>query len=911
MADINEILGRNINSVRELKSAISELQNSLIGVDAASEEFKETSQKLTAAQEELNKVTRAGKDDNLAATDSIRGMEKQYKALYDQYKKLSEEQRNSDFGKNMAASLESLSTKLNDTKKDVGNFTNNIGRYAQGATEAFSQMGISLGALQTPMKMATGGAKSLGVALKGLAANPIGAIIMAVVVVLKLLVGIANRVKKAINDNEESSNRLREALSVFRPILDAVSNAFDFLGRVAVKVVEGLTKVAEKVWSIIPGFKKAIQSHKELAKATNELTKAQREASVVNSQKQAEIERLREEASATEDVTEKRKLLEEAKAMQAEVDQKNIELAQEELRIMTEYSKKTANSAAENDKLAAAQKKVNDAVAQGERNMRMYNKQLDATKKSTSGAGRAVDEYKKKAQDLYKQLIDNTKTETQKLTEKYEEEKKLLEKYHFDTKLLTKKYEKEIAEIRLNEWKKEQEEMKKAYDIWRDNTSRWYENLKAYATNNTEEIFIDVDKLMDAGNKIADLQQKTQKLLGEVQDDVAQMFQTIFESADLSKISDYSYIETILAHFYTDEGEANKVMNLFYTFGEEGWASFVEGIEKDVNELNDVFGLNIKNMPDAEAKAIQLGKDISQKIGEGIKSQIDESMRDVNLALIQGDLDSLKYDAGSMETSLAENSFIRLSMERNILEEELVMFEGTQEQKLEILQRYYEVCAEMRENEQRLVELDAERSREIMEGALDFGGAFENALNNIENLMQAEIDSGKLTEKESKRKQKALENLQKVQLAVAIANIAANTAAGIMDVWRSYTGELALNAETAAATGPAAVATKAALDAKSLASAILRTSTIAVQGGAQIAAAVGGYISKTSAAAEEAAGGGIGVVPATIDSTPYTYTRTVQTQEEIDAINRPIYVTVTDIEEGLGQRAQVVNESSF
>lgn len=198
-----------------------------------------------------------------------------------------------------------------------------------------------------------------------------------------------------------------------------------------------------------------------------------------------------------------------------------------------------------------------------------------------------------------------------------------------------------------------------------------------------------------------------------------------------------------------------------------------------------------------------------------------------------------------------------------------------------------------------------------MEGALDFGGAFENALNNIENLMQAEIDSGKLTEKESKRKQKALENLQKVQLAVAIANIAANTAAGIMDVWRSYTGELALNAETAAATGPAAVATKAALDAKSLATAILRTSTIAVQGGAQIAAAVGGYISKTSAAAEEAAGGGIGVVPATIDSTPYTYTRTVQTQEEIDAINRPIYVTVTDIEEGLGQRAQVVNESSF
>ena len=190
-------------------------------------------------------------------------------------------------------------------------------------------MGVSVGALQGPLKTATAGTKGLNASLKSLAANP-------VVIIATVLVGILVKVADAIKDNEELTNRLKEAFSAFKPILDAISNAFNFLAGIVVKVVEGLAKVGEKILSIIPGYKEAAKSHKELAKATNELTKATREANVENSKKQAEIERLREEASATEDVAEKKRLLEEAKAMQAEVDQKNIEIAQEELRIMQE-----------------------------------------------------------------------------------------------------------------------------------------------------------------------------------------------------------------------------------------------------------------------------------------------------------------------------------------------------------------------------------------------------------------------------------------------------------------------------------------------------------------------------------------------------------------------------------------------
>ena len=919
MADINEILGRNINSIKELKAAMNELKDSLIGVDASSDEYKETSEKLAAAQAELNKVTRAGKDDNDAAADSIRGLEKQYKALYDQYKLLSEEQRNSDFGKNMAESLSALSEKINDTKKEVGNFTSNIGRYAQGATEAFSKMGISLGALQTPMKLAAGGAKTVGASLKALIANPVGAVIMAIVVALKALHAIAERVKKAINDNEETTNRLRVAMATFKPVVDAVSNAFDFLAKIVVKTIENLAKVAEKIMSIIPGMKQAIKSHQDLAKATNDLTKAQREANVENSKKQAEIERLREEASAVEDVTEKRRLLEEAKAMQAEVDQKNIEIAQEELRIMEEYAAKTANSAEANDKLAAAQKKVNDAIAQGERNQRMYNKQLSATETTTKSATSTAVDYRKKAKELYDQVVEDSKDEITKLTEKYEKEKKLLEKYHYDTTLLTKQYNEKIHEIQLANWKKNMEVEEKSWQNWYNNVSRYYQNLKdEYAGDPVGLNDVTTTFLENAAEALEEFRADAETYLGDVEDDFRRMFETIFKNADLTQITDFNQIKQVLEDYLSDE-DYDAVMDLFNTFGEESWAAYVKGLENKVKELNDVYGLDIKNMPDAEARAHKLGQDLAENIGEGINVTLEQYSQDNQLLLYEHVKEWIDQGGNitNINDSITKANHELLQAQRDAMAKELDSFSGTQEQKLALLQAFYEAENELRQDELKAVELDAERTRAIWDSAFEaFDGltsSLDSVLNSINSVMQAEIDSGKLTEREAKRKERAIKRLEAIQLAVSIAGIAASTAAGIMDVWRGYAAELPVNAETAAATGPAAAATKAALDAKSLTSAIIRTATIGTQGAAQIAAAVGGYIAKSQASMNDGSNGGgtVGATPTLIDSTPYSYTRTVQTTEEEDEMNRPIYVMVTDIEEGLGHRATVTNESSF
>ena len=760
--NLNEILGRNIDSVKSLKTAIKELQDSLVGLDSESQEYKDTASKLTVAQDALKNTTRASIDANLAAKDSIVGMQKEYSKLYDAYKKLSDEQRNSDFGKNMAASLEKLSTSINNSKKDVGNFTSNIGRYAQGATEAFNTMGASIGGLQGPINAATNGAKGLNGVFSLISKHPILA-------VLGLIVTIFMKAAAAIKENEELTNRLHQAMAAFKPVLDLVANAFDFLAGIIVKVVEGMAKVGEKILSIIPGYKEAAKSHKELAKATDDLTKAQRENSVVNSKKQAEIERLREEASATENVTEKRKLLEEAKKMQAEVDASNIEMAKEELRIAEEYAAKTANSAEANDKLAAAQKKVNDLTAQAERNQRQLNRQLDATKSKTNETRHEVDTYKNKAEELFNSLQEWDKTEVQKLTEKYEKEKALLEKYHLDTKLLTKKFNKEMQDLQ--------------------------------------------DK---ADEEAARTRQENIEKAGE---------------------------------------DAIKAINTAMT-------------GKKIDVFKEVFSF-------------------------------DPS------------LTSFK----DMQNYMAEAEYTMLEQEKALYAQELANFKGTQDQKLALLEQYYGVCEEIYDRQDKLEELHKERRQEIWDSAFEsfdtFTDALDSVLTSIQNVMQAEINSGKITKQEADKKKDALKALQAVQLGVALASIAGSTAAGIMDVWRGYAAELPVNAETAAATGPAAAATKAALDAKSLTSAIIKTATLGTQGTAQIAAAIGGYIAKKAATPSEDSGAGVAATPALISTEPYSYTRTVQSTEEEDMLNRPLFVTVTDIEDGLNQRVTVTNESSF
>ena len=928
--NLNEILGRNIDSVKNLKSAIKELQDSMVGLDTDSQEYKDTASKLSAAQNALNATTKAGIEANLAAKDSIVGMQKEYNNLYDAYKKLSDEQRNSDIGKSMAESLSNLSESINNSKKEVGNFTSNIGQYAQGATEAFSQMGISLGALQTPMKLAAGGAKTLGASLKALIANPVGATIMAIVVAFKAFQAIAERVKQSIQGNEETQNRLTEAMSVFRPVLDGISNAFDFLAKLTVKVIEGFSKVAEKVMSIIPGMKKAIDSHKDLAKATNDLTKAERENSVILSQKQSEVETLRAEAAAATDATEKQQLLEEAKAKQMEIDQEYVNMAQEELRIMEEYAAKTANDAEANDKLAAAQKKVNDAIATGQKHQKEYNEQLKTTTNEINKNTSAVEDNREEAKELYEQLVEDSKDEITQLTEKYEKEKKLLEKYHLDTKLLTKKYNKDIAKIQSEAAKTRVENRKQQMDRELDDDARHFQNQQKLTKGEFKK----------ESNRLTDIQDTMISVMTEFEtlkkdETFGNLFEKIFNEGNYDMIGSLEYAIQLMPEL-KDELEA---------LGEEGFYNLSANIQRFLGKLQSTHGITIKNLQDFRDNEKILNQEIEDFSNKTVIGAVTATQKEEAEVLAENTANYYKSLLYKMEEALGENGshydFIgqfmtnlsaateyqtrALKVGYESLIEKKGLLEGlmddellSAEAKMALLEEYNRTVEEIASRQQELYDLDKERTSQMVDNLIGWGDGMASVLGTVQSSYESFIDSqlkaGYIDEQEARKKKERLQKLEKWQTNFSIATIAADAAAGIFSIWKGYSTEVGvINAQTAAAAGVGAAGIKAALDAKSLVSAISKSASLAGTAIAQITAASNGRIvSNNNFAAEGGSvGGGVGATPALMDSTPYTYSRTIQTTEEEERLNQPIWVSVEDISSALSHQVTVTDESSF
>ena len=893
---IEEILGRDINSVRDLKNAMNELADSMAKLSPETQEFKDASVQLAAAQEQLNNISRARKGNIDAEEGSIVALENEYRNLYNEYKRMGQAWRESEEGIDKANKLKAISEELNNLKQNVGNFKDNIGRYTQSMVDAFKMLGVNVSGLIGPFKTATQGVNGLSAAMK---ANPIGMIIAAI----QVLITLFKKVKDAVSSNEELQMRWNQAMAAFKPIADGVTNVIDGLAKAFVGLVEGISKAIKAVREFFTfseeGKKKLKEQQKlydDIAQSQVKLTKAQREYSVQNAKDSAAVERLREEASETENLQEKKDKLIEAKNIQAEIDARNLEIAQEELRILQEQAQTTANDAEMNDKLAQAMVNVANAEAAAASNARRFNKEIKAATSSTKSASSGAKNYREEAKKIYEETIENSKDEVQKLTEKYQKEKKLLEKYHYDTKLLTKKFnedmkklEKERYEASVERYGKEVSEEKYSEDLAINALKTQVERMEAVA-NQSREAY---EKAYDtfAAYQNATLQATKKAYLDIFNQQTGENAKT---EEDMINILNIMY---------------NKTMQ-----DTQAAMQYVAGLNEDAarSTLDQVTTLIDRYRFEEDGNKERLKESLTQLIE---KSGIFPDMEDLDEFF-----ESIESQAGANEW--IEKAMAMFRDENHSLWEKMMIDfkDADDETKIAISNKYMEAIREQTEALVAEEELSAERVANIWSDAFaDFDAhaqAIQTVTNALSSMIQAQIQDGKITEQQAKKKKKTLENLEKVALAVNIAQIAASTASGIMDVWKSYGAELALNAQTAAATGPAAAATKAALDGKSLASALIRTTTLATTGAANIAAATMGTISKINAMrAEDSSGGGSVGVAATvqeIDSTPYSYTRQVQTAEEEDAIyNKQYFVSVTDINNVQNQVKVTQEESSF
>lgn len=773
---IQEILGQNISTVKELREEIKRLQDSLVGVDKSSDEWEETSKKLYTAQSALKDVMNAGKQAIEAQSDSIVGMQKEYKSLYDTYKLLTEEQRNSPMGKEMGKQLSDLSVKINDTKKNIGDFTSNIGHYSESAIDAFSKMGISIGGITQPIGQAKA---AMGLLNKTMLANPV----MWLLAGLKLLVEIFQRVKDAIASNEESQMKLNIAMANFQPIIDAISNAFDWLGQKVVNMIGWLGDLYSK-WEVFrAGVSDAIgltdnekgrvqeqqRAYKDLAESQANLTKQKRENLKLNAVQSAELETLKNEAEATNDVTEKLNKLNKAKQLEEEITNRKIKEKEEELRLLKLQSSFTANDTAMNDKLAQTEAELSILRAEGARRTKELTTKIQSLTNAKTDNNKVTEDainLEKEELKTIEEIKNRFKTEAELLQEKYLKELSLMRKYKEDTTKLEDEYYKELEELRKEYDDKEKEDAEK----------KRQEQIKRTQDIHKEQIMLKTLGLMDLEN------------------------------------------------------------------------------------INSGTNNSIIDRVDEERKAILMLR--QQQIVD--ETTLDKVTLEERFALMQ-----------EFYANIEELRRIDYEQEKRLIQQKDALYESKMNNVGSIL------------------------------NMIDAVGQLSNA---ISQNIELDIESGKISKQEAEKKKKQLKSLQAVQLAVSIATIAGDTAMGIMSLWTAFAKKKVANAQL---INPVAIASANALD---LATTIAQTAGMATMAGAQIAGAIGGYVSQVNSISQM--GGGENSTPNTtptgvIDTSSYTYTRELQTEEEKEQNQKSIVVYVSDIMNAINKVEVRDKESTF
>lgn len=475
--------GYSFKSLGDAKKYIDRLRASLIDLDETSAEYAERVDEIDKVQDKLNKAMKATGDRTKDAEGSYNALSKQMSELKKAFKATNDEAEREVLAKQIV----NINDQLKEMDASIGNYQRNVGNYEAAFTDGLLNIAAKVKALSDPMALATKGVNALGKAMKALIANPIGAIIMAIVVAVKAL-------KKGFEGSETATNSLKRAFSALQPIMNGINKIFtgfaNIVGSIAEKaipaLVNGLQKAADWMMTLLnklgivseeklESFRKGIEAQKEAVKTTQDLTNREialterkRKFQVDEAKAEMEVAELKSKASDKEKYSakEREKFLNDAIAKERAINNEKLALVQEEYDIMKKRSELTDNDAATNDALAAAEANlyntkreyyakekelVAQKVAAGQELSAAEKKRLEESEKNAEKADELKKEELKKAEEIKKRaelsLLSNKDRELKILEDKYKEEKALLEKYEQDTTKLTAEYEAKKQEI--------------------------------------------------------------------------------------------------------------------------------------------------------------------------------------------------------------------------------------------------------------------------------------------------------------------------------------------------------------------------------------------------------------------------------------------------------------------------------
>lgn len=246
---------RSTDTVKDLKTEISDLKDALLNVDKASEDYDKGLKLLREDQQRLNEVNALTKKTVDALPGSYYALNAELVQLRKNYKELTPEERvNAEVGGLMLQRIKDLDRELKALDADMGQHQRNVGDYRGALTD----WGDSLSKLPGGMGAVAGGLKNMGSAMKLVSTNPLIAIIG---ILAPMLQGIA----KAVKENEGAMNAIRASMKLLEPVGNAISSIFETIGEKVSDVVKWLgnllksnTDTFGKMTSTLAGFGNAL-----------------------------------------------------------------------------------------------------------------------------------------------------------------------------------------------------------------------------------------------------------------------------------------------------------------------------------------------------------------------------------------------------------------------------------------------------------------------------------------------------------------------------------------------------------------------------------------------------------------------------------------------------------------------------
>jgi len=336
----------------EIKSQEKELNALARGGQQSSDRYHELSESLAKNRAEVVENTKAINDNKKAIDEQNKKIQDTIKAMNLQDMTMSQlRQRAADLQKQLERTAVSTSPeaykKLQKELSEVKNRMSVVQNTGKGLTDSFAGM-------SNPIGSAIRAVQGFGQALKLLLANPVVAIMAAIVAVFMAF-------KDALFKNEEAMNALNRIMAPFKVILDLVLNVVQKLIIAIIefveKVINGATKMLEKLPLVGNWFKKMNDEAREgieLEKEKQALQNKARENLVKNAELERDIAILHDKVAQRDkyNAKERQGFLEEAIRLENEIMQNKIEQEKANLRILETEAARTQNTKEMNDEIA-------------------------------------------------------------------------------------------------------------------------------------------------------------------------------------------------------------------------------------------------------------------------------------------------------------------------------------------------------------------------------------------------------------------------------------------------------------------------------------------------------------------------------------------------------------------------------